>query len=351
MISTIRNLLIYLVFFSIFIGTGYARAGKLEKSSSNPFFSNDFGVLGLGPIEIEVTDLDSGKKISTVKARVKGLGDVFIRKKVKFSILTIRKERKDEIPNSSFIIGDFNDDTKIDKSIKIPVGKETRRFNVRIFPEEGADPEAYFRVELLLKDHYEDLVESVKIKDIKQGFYRFEVGNLPPDIYPGDFDYANVGKVFTYSVYAKDPEGGELTCQAENLPVGMTFDPNTCTVTWTPTLEQLGDYEITMSVSDPEGLSESEIMKVVVLLPEPVIIDYSYGFFKGVNISWEKVPGAVGYNVYREDKGLLKPYVANIKKTSFKDTNVGILGKYSYAVKAIDSLGRESSQSAFVYIE
>jgi hypothetical protein len=53
----------------------------------------------------------------------------------------------------------------------------------------------------------------------------------------------------------EDPDTEDAQKQvysAENLPDGATFDPNTRTLTWTPTYDQSGTYDIPVSLTDGE---------------------------------------------------------------------------------------------------
>jgi len=51
-------------------------------------------------------------------------------------------------------------------------------------------------------------------------------------------------------VNAVDPDGDSLVYSTGDLPNGATFDPEMKTFTWTPDLDQAGDYEITFFVTD-----------------------------------------------------------------------------------------------------
>ncbi len=47
-----------------------------------------------------------------------------------------------------------------------------------------------------------------------------------------------------------DPEGGGLTCEMSDLPDGATYDPETTSMLWTPTDQQLGPFYSQFSCSD-----------------------------------------------------------------------------------------------------
>lgn len=59
-------------------------------------------------------------------------------------------------------------------------------------------------------------------------------------------------------------DDGKLTYSVSGLPDGANFDPATLTFTWTPTFEQSGDYALTATVQDPDGLSASQAFTISV---------------------------------------------------------------------------------------
>jgi len=65
----------------------------------------------------------------------------------------------------------------------------------------------------------------------------------------------------------EEPDGedaGKLAYAIENLPAGAAFDPQTRTLSWTPTFEQSGEYPLVAMVRDPDGLSASQMFNLVV---------------------------------------------------------------------------------------
>lgn len=63
---------------------------------------------------------------------------------------------------------------------------------------------------------------------------------------------------------ADQEDAGKLTYEITNLPEGAVFNAETRTLTWTPTYEQSGEYQLTAVVKDPEGLSASQNFTIVV---------------------------------------------------------------------------------------
>jgi hypothetical protein len=71
----------------------------------------------------------------------------------------------------------------------------------------------------------------------------------------------------TMSVHAQafDPDPGDLlTYSLASRPSGMTIDPTTGLLQWTPTSLQLGPHAVTVAVADPLGFSDAQSFEVFV---------------------------------------------------------------------------------------
>jgi hypothetical protein len=65
-----------------------------------------------------------------------------------------------------------------------------------------------------------------------------------------------------------DPDAedqGNLSYGAENLPPGASFEASSRSLNWTPTFDQAGNYPITYTISDVEGLSAQTTFTINVL--------------------------------------------------------------------------------------
>ncbi len=76
--------------------------------------------------------------------------------------------------------------------------------------------------------------------------------NYPPVIYSKPIIPATVGVPYTYNVLATDPLHDILTYRFLSAPSGMTIDPHTGLIEWTPPV--LGDYEVIVKVKDLKGI-------------------------------------------------------------------------------------------------
>jgi YVTN family beta-propeller protein len=77
--------------------------------------------------------------------------------------------------------------------------------------------------------------------------------NYPPVIYSPPVIPAIVNLPYTYKVLATDPQFDILTYSLINPPSGMTINPFSGCIQWTP--PSMGDYEITVKVRDIKGTS------------------------------------------------------------------------------------------------
>jgi hypothetical protein len=92
--------------------------------------------------------------------------------------------------------------------------------------------------------------------------------NRPPELPPvndATFRENSPGTVAVTEGQDPDQEdAGKLTYQITNLPEGATFDTETSTLSWTPTFEQSGEYQLTAVVKDPDGLTASQTFNIIV---------------------------------------------------------------------------------------
>ncbi|MEZ6136168.1 MAG: putative Ig domain-containing protein [Pirellulaceae bacterium] len=67
-----------------------------------------------------------------------------------------------------------------------------------------------------------------------------------------------VGKLYSRTVSATDPDGDPITFQLAIAPDGMTIHPKLGVMTWIPTSTQTGDFDVTVRVIDDRGNSTNE---------------------------------------------------------------------------------------------
>ncbi len=100
--------------------------------------------------------------------------------------------------------------------------------------------------------------------------------NRPPVFTSVPVVAANVNTPYVYDAEAVDPDGDVLGFDLATKPEGMTIDPSTGVVTWSPMAAQLGSHVVTLQVSDGRGgVASQEFLICVVQEPGnhvPVIV-------------------------------------------------------------------------------
>jgi len=91
---------------------------------------------------------------------------------------------------------------------------------------------------------------------------------------PGEIDFpvittspgasANLGEAYTYQVSAEDPDDDILVYSLEESPDGMTIDPLTGVIAWTPAEDQGGYHDVTVNVSDNRCGEDTQTFKIYV---------------------------------------------------------------------------------------
>jgi len=81
---------------------------------------------------------------------------------------------------------------------------------------------------------------------------------------------AQVGKAFYYQAIAQDPDGDTLTYSlVTGAPSGVSINPQTGLVTWTPNNSQLGTREFTLKVADGKGGETTQTLALTVNVVTP----------------------------------------------------------------------------------
>jgi len=90
-----------------------------------------------------------------------------------------------------------------------------------------------------------------------------EVENHPPNIISEPLKIAYVGEEYTYNVDAYDVEGDVLIYSLNIKPQGMEIDSSNGSISWTPLLNQLGENNVEVKVSD-NNLFETQSFEITV---------------------------------------------------------------------------------------
>ena len=86
--------------------------------------------------------------------------------------------------------------------------------------------------------------------------------NRPPIFTSTPVVDAAVNTPYTYEAIAKDPDSNPLTYTLVSSPAGMSVNPSTGQLTWTPTSDQLGLFEVVLKVTDGQGGTTEQAFKI-----------------------------------------------------------------------------------------
>ena len=113
--------------------------------------------------------------------------------------------------------------------------------------------------------------------------------DFPPVITSQPGAAGAVGQPYRYDVHASDPDAGDtLTFSLPTAPQGMTIDPATGLIQWTPASNQGGRQAVTVRVQDQGGLFATQSFTVQVSSPAnhaPVAADDAYEVRLGESLS------------------------------------------------------------------
>lgn len=88
--------------------------------------------------------------------------------------------------------------------------------------------------------------------------------NRTPEFDLADPKEVNENENLSFTVSASDPDGDNFILSVANLPSGATFDAQTGTFSWTPTLSQSDVYVVTFNATDDGSPSETGSIDVTV---------------------------------------------------------------------------------------
>lgn len=88
-------------------------------------------------------------------------------------------------------------------------------------------------------------------------------GNQPPSIQPIGNATIQAGDPWSHQASASDPDGDTLTWSLPQAPGGMQVSASGL-LSWTPDAGQLGDHDVQVRVTDPDGLSASTTFRLSV---------------------------------------------------------------------------------------
>src|SRR5262249_14226576 len=81
----------------------------------------------------------------------------------------------------------------------------------------------------------------------------WQVTNQGPAIVSFPPPTAHAGLLYEYDAAAVDPDGNPVIWNLDQAPAGMSVNPTTGAVRWTPTLDQVGNANVVLRVTDTAG--------------------------------------------------------------------------------------------------
>jgi hypothetical protein len=123
------------------------------------------------------------------------------------------------------------------------------------------DEPSSHRVSVFARDRYTEGPAMQSVDVVFSGAHP-EITSMPPGASPSS--------VYRYEVAALDPDGDtRLRFRLSEAPAGMTVDPLSGVIEWTPTLRQAGSHQVSVSVVDSTGLETTQTFEVDVSKATP----------------------------------------------------------------------------------
>ena len=175
---------------------------------------------------------------------------------------------------------------------------------------------------------------------------------------------ANVLTPYQYTATAEDPDGSPPTYSVVSGPAGLSINPTTGVVTWSPVADEVGSQRVTLAVSDASGgvpgasSGFAEQSYLVQVLPQagdvpPVIDDNSTTFtaqlgtpfLHQVNAADANSIATLSYSLLLAPSGMTIDPVAGL--VQWTPLNAGT---YTFKVQVADGLGGVTTQSYTVSV-
>lgn len=159
---------------------------------------------------------------------------------------------------------------------------------------------------------------------------------------------ATVGALYEYQAEAVDPEGAAVTYALLEAPAGMTIDPATGLITWTPAAAQAGAHVVIVAADDATGNRGQQryaLLARVNQAPEiisdaPVTISAGAVYQYDVQVD-DPENDPITYTLLQAPAGMTIDALGRIAWT----TAVADLGAYPITVQAADVHGLVDTQS------
>jgi YD repeat-containing protein len=137
---------------------------------------------------------------------------------------------------------------------------------IAIQPGFTADFPGYYVGQLIVNDGKLDSDPDTVTVEVPSTLF-----NHPPVITTEAPIMAQAGQPYSYAAQASDPDLGDFLDYAfTTAPSGMTINPSTGLILWTPTLAQVGQHDITLEAKDSYGATATQSYTLTVTSTVPV---------------------------------------------------------------------------------
>ncbi|WP_243146923.1 putative Ig domain-containing protein [Scytonema sp. UIC 10036] len=180
--------------------------------------------------------------------------------------------------------------------------------------------------------------------------------NRPPVFTSVPIVDAAINTNYTYQAIAKDADRDTLTFSLVNKPEGMTVNPSTGVVSWTPNGNQLNTYDVTLAVTDGKGGTAQQVFKVKTQMEPgnsaPEIVSEPITRFGLKDKQYKYQVKAVDFNNDSLTYSLINPLPgATIDaKTGEIQWSPQVIGSYNFQVQVTDGRGGFDTQSFAVLV-
>ncbi len=167
-------------------------------------------------------------------------------------------------------------------------------------------------------------VSDGRLSDSKSTTITVNHVNRPPVMAQTPAQTIDENQSLVFAVSGSDPDKedtGKLTLNAVNLPQGAVFDATSGQFSWTPTFEQSGQYQVSFTIQDPAGLTDTLVVPITVnhVNRTPVFAEQPAQVVdENQPLSYKLIPAS---DPDREDEGKLKYKALNLPQGATFDEN------------------------------
>ncbi len=165
-----------------------------------------------------------------------------------------------------------------------------------------------------------------------------------------------ISQLYRYDVNAIDPNGDPIQYSLETAPVGMTIDPLSGLIEWTPSATAVGQHAIAVKAADDRGAYAIQSYTLVVTAQpnDPPVITTTPDFAATVDqpYSYDVDAGdpdgdLIQYNLEQAPSGMLIDAVSGVISWTPTLTDVG---EHTVTIKATDNYGTYAIQSYTLFV-